>query len=264
MTVSNVSLKTVALPAQHGGWGFLAEPILLGLLIAPSSGALWLSLAALGAFLLHQPLKLAVKDLRKGKRYERTTWALRFALTYAALAALGFALALMSAGPGFLLPILYAVPLALAQLWYEFQNEGRSMAAEICGALAFGAIAPAAALMSGWGIVPAMALWLALAIRAATSILYVRARLRLEYGRPAQPQPVIYTHIAGLLVFVGLALADWLPWLPVLGGLVLLARAWLGLSDQRKPTPAKIIGFRELGYGLGFVALIVLGYALGW
>ncbi|MBZ0296495.1 MAG: YwiC-like family protein [Anaerolineae bacterium] len=28
------NLRSVALPAEHGGWGFLIEPILLGLLVA--------------------------------------------------------------------------------------------------------------------------------------------------------------------------------------------------------------------------------------
>jgi len=30
-----LSLKTVALPVEHGGWGMLAEPLVMGLVLAP-------------------------------------------------------------------------------------------------------------------------------------------------------------------------------------------------------------------------------------
>ncbi|MDX2007394.1 MAG: hypothetical protein SFU83_19325 [Meiothermus sp.] len=32
---TKVPLRSVALPNEHGGWGFTLEPILLGLLVAP-------------------------------------------------------------------------------------------------------------------------------------------------------------------------------------------------------------------------------------
>lgn len=43
-----VKLRTVALPAEHGGWGFLFEPIVLGLLLAPTGAR---CLGALGDLL---------------------------------------------------------------------------------------------------------------------------------------------------------------------------------------------------------------------
>ena len=35
-TTPSVRLKAIALPPEHGAWGFLLEPIVLGLLVAPS------------------------------------------------------------------------------------------------------------------------------------------------------------------------------------------------------------------------------------
>ncbi|VAV92581.1 Putative membrane-spanning protein, partial [hydrothermal vent metagenome] len=32
---SRVNVRSIALPTEHGGWGFTLEPILLGLLVAP-------------------------------------------------------------------------------------------------------------------------------------------------------------------------------------------------------------------------------------
>ncbi len=48
---ASVRLRLVALPVEHGGWGMLGAPILLGLWLAPSPAGFWLSLAALGIFL---------------------------------------------------------------------------------------------------------------------------------------------------------------------------------------------------------------------
>ena len=51
MATQTRTIRSVALPTEHGGWGFLAEPILPGLLVAPSWAGLLLSLAALAVFL---------------------------------------------------------------------------------------------------------------------------------------------------------------------------------------------------------------------
>ena len=57
---NGVRLKTIALPAEHGGWGLLFEPIALGLLVAPSIAGLYLALSAVGFFLARHPLALVV------------------------------------------------------------------------------------------------------------------------------------------------------------------------------------------------------------
>jgi len=42
---ATVPWKAVALPAEHGGWGLLAEPVVLGLVSAPSAAGICLALA---------------------------------------------------------------------------------------------------------------------------------------------------------------------------------------------------------------------------
>src|SRR5512134_1647976 len=86
---TRVSWRAVALPVEHGGWGLLGEPILVGLCLAPSRPGLGIAAAALAAFLARHPLRLALADWRRGARYARTSVALRFALVYGLVAVAG-------------------------------------------------------------------------------------------------------------------------------------------------------------------------------
>ncbi len=44
---------------------------------------------------------------------------------------------------------------------------------------------------------------------------------------------------------------------------VLLVRSVRGLSQSRRPAKAMEVGFSELGFGLGYVLVTVLGFRLG-
>lgn len=256
------SLKSVAMPAQHGGWSFALEPALVGLLVAPGFSGLLLGVAALMVFLLDQPLRVAIKDRRKGKRYARTRLAERTALIYAGVGALAITGAVLFAQHPFWIPLLLAVPLALVQLSLDLRNQARSATAEIAGALALAAVAPAIVLMAGWAPLAAFGLWAALALRNASAILYVRARLRIEKGKPAEAGPALLAQgalVAGLAALTAIGLT---PPLALAGGVLLAGRALLGLSRWRNPAMAVQIGVRELLFGLAFCALLALGYRL--
>ncbi|HRF98379.1 MAG TPA: YwiC-like family protein, partial [Aggregatilineales bacterium] len=154
-------IRSVALPAEHGGWGFLIEPIVLGLLVAFSGAGLLLAISAFGVFLIHQPLKIAIKDRMKGNRPPRTILAERFAVGYGAVALIPFGILLLFVvDKTFLLPLLMALPFALVQLWYDAKNQSRKLLPEVCGAIALGAIAPMIAILGGWAVTPAWILWL--------------------------------------------------------------------------------------------------------
>ncbi len=256
-------IKSVALPSEHGGWGFLIEPILLGLLVAGSGNGVLLAMAALCAFLIHQPFKVATKDRIKGRRPPRTVWAERFALGYGLGAAVLGCVVVLNAGTGFLIPVLLALPLMLMQVYYDARNRSRELLPEICGALALGSVSSAIAMLGGWTIEAALVLWLLLACRSVPSILYVRARLKLEHGKPVSTYPSLMTHVAALVVSVVLAVSDAAPWLAVVVCGLLLVRSIVGLSKYRKPRPAKQIGMMELAYGLLMVAVVALGYVRG-
>jgi hypothetical protein len=259
---TGVRLRLVALPTEHGGWGFLLEPIVLGLALAPSLAGLLLGLAAIGIFLTRHPLTLALGDWRRGKRYPRTAWAERFVLLYG-LTALAASVAALAIARPFWQALLLAAPLALIQLGFDLRRESRGLVPEVAGAWALSASAPAIMLAAGASLGPALAIWAVLAARAAASILYVRARLRRLRGASAPAGPVVAAHLAGIAAVVALAAAELAPWLAVLALALLLARALHGLSPRRPPVRAVAIGVREVGYGVMTVVLTALGALLG-
>ncbi len=254
--------RAVALPPEHGAWGFLLEPLLLGILVAPSWAGAGLVIAVIGAFLIRQPFKIAVVDRRRGRHYERTRLAERFMLIFSALVVVGGLLAVALAGWEPLIPLLFGAPLAVILLIATVQNRGRDMLPELAGAGAMALSAASIALAGDQTAERAFALWAILAARDIPSILYVRARLRLEKGQPFAWSVVAITNVLAVVSIGALALAGYAPWLAVAALIVLLARALYGLSPYRGQVKTRTIGFLEIGYGLLVVIAAALGYAL--
>ena len=177
-----IRIKTIALPTEHGGWGFLFEPIVLGMLVAPSPAGACFSLAAIAAFLSRHPFKLALKHRAEVAHSKRYRMAAGFAVGYLFVAAMAFAGAVLVAGWRPLLPMVVLSPFTLVFLLYDTQNRGRSLPAELAGPLGLAATAPSIAMAAGWSPLSAFALWFLLMARTLPSIFYVRARLRLEKG----------------------------------------------------------------------------------
>jgi hypothetical protein len=255
-------IRAVALPSEHGSWGFLLEPLVLGLLAAGSSSGLLLAAAMLFAFLIHQPLKIALKDRLKGRRAPRTVQAERFAVAYSVLALLLLSMVALTSGLTFAVPLLAALPFLLVQIRYDARNQSRALIPEVCGALALGSTASAIALLDGWTLWEALPLWMIVASRNSPSILYVRARLKLEHGKPVSAYPTWLAHSAALLLVTGMAATRIIPTAVVGAFVLLLVRALFGLSSRRKPRPAKQIGLLEIVYGLIVVVFAVIGYLL--
>ena len=255
-----VVIRSIALPSEHGGWGFLIEPILLGLLVAFSwQGALF-ALAAVGAFLIHQPLKIATKDRLRGRRPPRLIWAERFVVVYGLSALLPTLVLLFIAGTTFLIPIALAVPLAATQLYFDLRNQSRQLLPELCGAAALAMIAPAIVILADASFIIAASLWFILTLRALVSVLYVRSRIRLKGGKATSPVTVWTIHALALLSMVLLAAAEIAPILVVIPFIILFFRAAVGLSRLAPDHSVKAIGFQEIGFGLMTVIIVALGF----
>ena len=248
MPSGSVALRPLALPAEHGGWGFLAEPILLGLLVAPSWSGAFVAAAAVFAFLARHPLKLALQDAARGRRYPRTFWCRVFAASYLLAALLSLSTAIAMAGSRILVPFAIAAPFAIVQMLYDAKNRGRGLVAEIGGAIAMTSVVTAIAIAGGIETTAAYGLAGILIARFVPAILYVRALLR------RLPSWCAWT---AHLVALG-AIALYARPLAIAAMIVLLIRATWGVTHE--PPAAKIIGWREIVFGVVTVALVAMSY----
>ena len=255
-----VRIRPLIVPAEHGGWSFVLEPVVLGLLVAPSWPGVLLGLAAFALFLGRQPLKLGLADRASGRPYPRTLVALRLAAVIIAAAILLGALAWSTSPYAWWAPVVAALPFAAAQLVYDVRREGRGLVPELAGPVAAAASAPAIAAAGGWPAAAWLALWVLMAARGVAAIAYVRARLRLERGELMQPTPAVAAHLAATGLALGLAAYHLAPTLAGVAFLFLLIRAAWGLSGRRRRATARQIGITEILLGAAFVLLVAAGY----
>jgi hypothetical protein len=254
------SNRNLALPTEHGGWGLVLEPLLVGMIVAPSKAGAGLALAMVSLFLARHPLKIALRDIWRGTHYPRTKLAIRIAGLYCAAAVTGLLLAFTLTVHAFWHPLLIATPLALVQLYYDARLRSRNLAAEVAGTLAAAAGAPVIAAAAGWHFEDWLPLLILVASRVLTAMLYVRARLRLERGDHPGTGWVIAIHLLTAIAATGMALQKRVPWLAMVVMILLLARAVIGLSKTRRPARPRDIGMAEFAYGAAFVACVSVGY----
>lgn len=258
-----VRLKSVALPVEHGSWSLLLEPIVLGLLVAPSFAGLFISLSATAGFLARHPFKLAMTDWYRQRVTRRTRLALRLSVVYAFIAILTLSLAFIIGGAGLLVPLVVAAPIAITQLWHDSVGRSRALIAEMAGSISTGSVATAIAFCGGWPRPLAFALWMIVAARSVPTVLYLRARLRLLRQKPASAGIAIAAHMIAALVIIVLTWKKLAPWLGVLAMGVLLLRAFVGLLSTKRITPQRL-GLGELLFGLFTVLAVAIGYGFGW
>lgn len=258
-----VNLRAVALPAEHGAWGLLLEPVALGLLVASSGAGVALAIAAILGFLARQPLRLALADRLRGHAGARVSLAWRVAGMELLAALLAFAIAWRTAAQGFWIPLALALPIAGLHFAYDVRYRGRALVPELLGAGAAGGIASSIALAGGWPAPLAWLLWLLVAARALPSVLFVRARLRLDRGIETSAIPSHASHVAALALPCVLAMFERLPWLACAPYALLLLRAILGLGARRRKVRPQVLGAAEVAFGAATVLLLALAFALG-
>ncbi|MBZ0283436.1 MAG: YwiC-like family protein [Anaerolineae bacterium] len=103
-----------------------------------SVGVDWLLvLGAFAAFLLRQPVKIVLKDVRAGRNVPRIFAALRFIMIYGGMTILA-GIVMLLAAPSFLwlVPIGFSIPVVAVQFWHDSQNQSRSVIAELAMSLA--------------------------------------------------------------------------------------------------------------------------------
>lgn len=259
-TKRNVRVRGIALPVEHGAWGFLFEPLVAAIAVAGSFNAIWISMLVIGAFLTRQPLKILLADLQAKRNLPQTSVAIKFVFIYGAIFSIGLIGSLNFSKLEFFLPFALIFPLAIYQIYCDASRQTRQLLPELTGAIAISSSAAVIALAGGWTLSAAFALWGIFVARLIPSILYVRNRLKLEKDKEFLMFPVIATQFLAL-GFVGILATNGLGSKLTLGVfVVLLTRTVIGLSPFRSKIKAIKIGIWEVIYGLLTVLSVIIGY----
>jgi len=240
--------RSRVLPREHGGWSLAFEPLVLGLLVAPSVRGAWFALALGAAFLMRRPF-CDGWGRRQGRRESR-----KAALVLALVSAVGIVGAFLQ-GPA---KISWMVPSAMLGALFvalDFRGDGRSAGAEFAGAAAF-ALTPAVfASLAGWGPEAAASLGAVMLCRSVQTVACLRSYLReLRTGvrRVSLPLALAAAALALTLLLVRAALA---PATAATAMAVFAARtAFLILA--RPQWRARRVGMAEAALGIGFVILM--------
>ena len=259
---TQVKWRSIALPVEHGGWGFTFEPIVLGLLVAASPSAWEISVAAVAVFLARRPFKLAATDLVRHRWLPRSAVAAGFAVVYGLVALAGVVGAVVTADAPFWQPLVPAIPLAGIAMYADAHSRSRTVVAEMAGSIAMGATATMIALADGWEVVAAFGLWLVLAARAVTTVALVRSQIRRVHGRLVGEQTVYATQAVTLGVMVAAAMTDVVPWMAVVAIAAIGVLAYVSL--RRPPIAARTVGWTQIVVGLGVALLTAIGVWLAW
>lgn len=182
--------KQIFLPQDHGSWVFIFSPLLIGLFAGArfTLASLSLTIAAIAAFLIRQPITIAVKAY-SGRRAKNDLSAAGLWIMVYGIIILIALLGLFRAGFGYLLVLaIPGLPVFAWHLWLvSRREERRQVNVEIIATGVLSLAAPAAYWVgigrydpAGWW------LWILVWLQTAASIVY--AYLRLEQRDLAHPE----------------------------------------------------------------------------
>ena len=268
----NIFRRYIALPQDHGSWVFLLSPLIIGLFaggsLRPASG--YLILAAMAAFLLRQPVAIAVKAY-SGRRSRRDLPAARFWISVYGLLGMAAVAGLVLRGFGFVLYL--AIPGAPVFAWHLYlvskRAERKQMGVELVGSGVLALAAPAAYWV-GQGQPDPLGWWLfgLVWLQSAASIVYAYLRLeqrtlrivpdltaRIQMGLRA----LMYTSF-NLITVLGLSIVGILPTLIALPYLLQWAETIRGTLQPAVQEKPKAIGMRQLAVSTLFTLLFILAW----
>jgi len=249
--------RSVAVPAEHGGWGLTVEPGLLGLIVAPSWAGACVAAAAVVGFVLRTPVKVVAVDRRRGRWLPRTRLAARIAVVEAAVLVALAVGALVGGASGFWLPGLVALPLLGVEAWFDARSRSRRLAPELAGAVGVASVAAMVLLAGGESAALAFGAWAVLAARSVTSIPHVRAQVARRHGRsPSRWPATAGDGGAVLLALVAVVLDGALAAGAVAVAGVIVAQ-WV--AEHRSPPRPAVIGIHQTLLGLAVVLATAAG-----
>ncbi|MCC5845554.1 MAG: YwiC-like family protein [Verrucomicrobia bacterium] len=240
--------RGVLLPAEHGSWGMIAEPLLLGLLIGPTLGGFCLAVVSFCGFLLRTPALRLLRARRVRHPDPEGQRVRRFVFITGLTGAIFLFIALLWVPPTAFLPFLYAAPLVMWTLWKQDQGHTRTLAPELAAAIALAS--PTAAIVIAGGHARGLAWLLAglLALKSVSAILFVRCQIRRYTGGVHRRDEMIFLHAA---IPSALLVLEAPPGAVVLFLLLALRAGVWSFLPVKSP---KHVGWTEIAVSLLFVS----------
>ncbi len=267
------------IPREHGAYGILLQPLLMGLFVLPTPGGTAfpfgaaMALAILAGFLAEPGLEGLLAS--RGRDRAAVAWTL-------GLTGLGLVLGmwLLSAGRWWLIAYGVLVLVAgAARWWLTRSGQSHSVVAEFLGVVGLTAAGPAVVYAASGRLSAATFwFWLILVLYFAGPIFYVKMRVRQRARRqtagtgtprgtatlgPWAGATLAYHWSAFILVTI-LAWRDAVPGATPLAFLPFLAKATLTALWPPRPERFDVrrLGWTEAALGLVFAALIIAVYRL--
>lgn len=250
---SRRSRGTVFFPKEHGSWSLALEPVVLGLLAAPSLAGIALGLAAFSGFLARRPIK-AVAQGNSG-RGSRTAAGILVACALA-----GLLCSVLLGSPALLARLLVLTPFAVLFVISDAQGESRAATAELAGSAAFSLLPFVLASLAGWSASHAFGLTLLALGRSLPTVMTVRWYLRWHKGQEPSRLTTLLVGLGGLATPILLAALRLVPWFAVVGGGLLWIRTGWLLSSRRPHWTARRMGITEAVLGVVYTTLVILAY----
>jgi hypothetical protein len=268
--VQQLLRRHIALPQDHGSWVFLISPLLVGLFAGGSlsPATFYLIVAAFSAFLIRQPITIAIK-VYSGRRPRRE---LKAAITWTAIYALIGGLGVRGLVlQGYAYVLYLVIPGLLVFAWHLYlvsrRSERRQLGIELVGSGVLALAAPAVYWVgvgeprpTGW------LLWGLIWLQSAASIVY--AYLRLEQ-RSLSSLPDLADRIRmarralaysafNLLLVTALSVARFVPSLLPMPFALQFAEIVWGSTRPAMGVRPTAIGIRQLLVSSLFTLLFIL------
>ena len=244
--------RDLVMPREHGSWSLALEPLLFGLIAAPSLAGGGLALAVVAAFFARRPLRIALGDASPDRR----ALARGPLVGLIVVATVFFLGAVARGGWAWLVWLLPAATAGAVFLRFDLRAAGREEIAEIAGAGAFALVPAALAALAGWSAPDAGALALVMLGRTVPSVLGVRACLRAAKTGERRAGPAVAGAAFALAGGLGLVRAGHAPATAVACLAVLAARTMFLLVWPRPVWRARTLGMIETVLGAGFVLTV--------
>lgn len=256
MASERSSIRSVAMPTEHGGWSLTLEPVVLGLIVAWSWRGLAIGMAGLIAFVVRTPLKIVLVDWLRRRWLNRTSIALRIAIVELLLLAVLIGLGTIGADQRLWWPLIGALPLFGIQLWFDMRSKSRRLLPELAGTVGIGALVAVIVLVGGASADLAIGLWAVVGARAIAAIPYVRIQVFRRRGKNVQ---LFHSDLAQGAAVIAIVIA-WLSGVTVFAcvAIIFLVSIFNIVAIRRPAQPAKIVGFQQMFFGI----FVVIGTAI--